>query len=386
MMTKRSWSLLNTDQTPACIWITNPDNDFIGNHAAGSDRYGYWYDLQIHAIGPSADTSVCPENEQVGVFQDNHAHSTGRYGLRIFHNMVPRKYPCKPIVINATNTEDPWHLNPIITANFYNLTSWKNGRNGAIAKTVGDVRFHDFKVADNILAGIEMSVTNENTGDGGAGVYNALVIGRTANEEAKLLQSSPKGIISARSENFTIDTVQFYNLDWNDTWGAASSALSTCSHCYHPQATDSGSRTISVSNLTFDNVATKIRYEYPYKAIFHDKDGSLTGKGAGSWATFYYAHLNVSECEHFAWEYDGVTCDNTAQVRRLAFRAATPAAILLGMEIRVVPFDDHLWTTEEEKQAYLDDKSNYGAFPWKKDFDTWAAPYVTGHKYKVHWG
>jgi hypothetical protein len=45
MKTKRSWSLLNTDQTPACFWITNPDNNFIDNHAAGSDRYGYWYDL-----------------------------------------------------------------------------------------------------------------------------------------------------------------------------------------------------------------------------------------------------------------------------------------------------------------------------------------------------
>jgi len=44
-MTKRSWSLLNTDQSPASFWITNPDNDFIGNHAAGSDRYSYWYDL-----------------------------------------------------------------------------------------------------------------------------------------------------------------------------------------------------------------------------------------------------------------------------------------------------------------------------------------------------
>lgn len=45
MKTKRSWSLLNTDQTPACFWITHPDNNFINNHAAGSDRYGYWYDL-----------------------------------------------------------------------------------------------------------------------------------------------------------------------------------------------------------------------------------------------------------------------------------------------------------------------------------------------------
>ena len=43
--TNRSWSLLNSDQTPASIWITNPDNVIINNRAAGSDRYGYWYDL-----------------------------------------------------------------------------------------------------------------------------------------------------------------------------------------------------------------------------------------------------------------------------------------------------------------------------------------------------
>ena len=73
LKTKRSWSLLNTDQTPACFWITNPDNNFLENHAAGSDRYGYWYDLQKHAIGPHANTNVCPENERVGEFKDNHA-------------------------------------------------------------------------------------------------------------------------------------------------------------------------------------------------------------------------------------------------------------------------------------------------------------------------
>ena len=97
MKTKRSWSLLNTDQTPACFWITHPYNNFVDNHAAGSDRYGYWYDLQIHSMGPSANTAVCPENAKVGQFSGNHAHSNGRYGLRIFHNMVPRKYPCRDI-------------------------------------------------------------------------------------------------------------------------------------------------------------------------------------------------------------------------------------------------------------------------------------------------
>jgi len=45
MKTMASMSLLNTDQTPACFWITHPNNIFIDNHAAGSDRYGFWYDL-----------------------------------------------------------------------------------------------------------------------------------------------------------------------------------------------------------------------------------------------------------------------------------------------------------------------------------------------------
>jgi len=45
MGTENSFSLLNTDQTPASFWITHPNNEFQNNHAAGSDRYGFWYDL-----------------------------------------------------------------------------------------------------------------------------------------------------------------------------------------------------------------------------------------------------------------------------------------------------------------------------------------------------
>jgi hypothetical protein len=112
-------------------------------------------------MGPSASNEVCPQNEKVGVFDNNHAHSNGRYGLRIFHNMVPRTFPCKPLTFDPTNAADPYWENPLITANFNNLVSWKNKRNGAIAERVGDVRFNGFKTADNILAGIEFSLTAE---------------------------------------------------------------------------------------------------------------------------------------------------------------------------------------------------------------------------------
>jgi hypothetical protein len=37
------------------------------------------------------------------------------------------------------------------------FTGWMNGRNGAIAERLGDVRWINFKTADNRLAGLEMA-------------------------------------------------------------------------------------------------------------------------------------------------------------------------------------------------------------------------------------
>jgi hypothetical protein len=179
-------------------------------------------------------------------------------------------------------------------------------RNGAIAKKVGDVRFINFKTADNLLSGMEFAETDF-FGHQMARVEGGVVVGRTNNTDWKLDASSPHGVIAPRTEGFLITGVHFYNFNWRD-----SAALGSCSHCWHPHATDSGARTIATSNLTFhSSVAKKIKYGYPFKAIFRDLDGTLTGKGPESYASFYTMHLAQKECEVLLDEFDGVTCDNS---------------------------------------------------------------------------
>lgn len=82
--TRISWSLLNTDQTPASFWISHPDNVFVGNHAAGSDAYGFWFDMPRNPLNGSYTSTICPFNEKLGEFRDNETHSNVRFGLRIF--------------------------------------------------------------------------------------------------------------------------------------------------------------------------------------------------------------------------------------------------------------------------------------------------------------
>ena len=62
------------------------------------------------------------------------------------------------------------------------MTSWKNKRNGAIVGAAGDVRFNNFKVADNFLAGLEME-RSDRSGDGKAMFVNSTIVGRTENTE-----------------------------------------------------------------------------------------------------------------------------------------------------------------------------------------------------------
>src|SRR6202034_1855460 len=50
-------TLLPSDNTVASYWITNPDNSFIDNVAAGSDENGFWLSLPEHPQGAFKDSA-----------------------------------------------------------------------------------------------------------------------------------------------------------------------------------------------------------------------------------------------------------------------------------------------------------------------------------------
>ena len=337
ILVKPSHSLLNTDSTPAAFWITHPDNIFIGNHAAGTERYGFWFDMQDTAMGPSFDKNICPFGAKLGQFKDNVAHSVGRYGLRIFHGLMPRKHQCRGMTYDEAAKEagtDPYHENPLIPALFENFIGYKNGRNGVITEDIGSVLFKNIKVVDNGKAGFEVNkVVGVRDGNNLCELNGAVVVGRSNNNQESM--GSPHGIITPQRDGFWVKNVNFHNFNFN-----SAAALGSCSHCFKPPATDSDSRHVNFSGLTFaSTVDKKIRYQFPFKGIYEDHDGSLTGKGPGSWATSDWNHNKwLTQCSVDSTVYDGILCDSTVSVRRIVIYNAQPSS-LNGKNLYILPYD-----------------------------------------------
>jgi hypothetical protein len=203
MGTKKSWSLLNSDQTPASFWITHPDNNLEGNHAAGSDYYGFWYNLVLTTMGPSAYQGGCPENHKLGKFVNNTGHSNGEHGLNIYNKFIPRRWECENIEYDEANP-NPFWKNPLQPAIFRDFIGFKNIDSGASAFHVGDVRFQNFKTADNGRAGIVFEMIHDAIFDNRAMVINSMVIGKTSNGGCFMEDKSPAGVIVPRTEWFTV--------------------------------------------------------------------------------------------------------------------------------------------------------------------------------------
>ncbi len=146
--------LIPSDNTAATFWITNPDNIYVDNVAAGSDANGF---LDVIAGAPGrvrfrtrmSSKATWPRRTKIREFKGNVAHSN--YDSFMFDRNVAPNGTFSVTGSSQTGLENPTDPNSkALESDFEDLTSYKN-RNGAIWGR-GEMRvFRNLKLADNAI-------------------------------------------------------------------------------------------------------------------------------------------------------------------------------------------------------------------------------------------
>jgi len=145
--------LLPSDNTAASFWITNPDNTYRDNVAAGSDSNGFWMSLPEHPNGKFEGTEISaktwPRRTPFREFKGNVAHSN--YDAFMFDRNIAANNTFGVTGSSHTGLENPADPNSrALESVFEDLTAYKN-RNGAIWGRGEMHVFRNVKVADNAI-------------------------------------------------------------------------------------------------------------------------------------------------------------------------------------------------------------------------------------------
>ena len=143
--------LLPSDNTVASFWMTNPDNVYRDNVAAGSDSNGFWMSLPEHPNGKFEGTEISrntwPRNMRLGEFKGNVAHSN--YDGFMFDRNIATNNTfgvTGNMHISRENPADP--RSSIVEQVFEDLTAYKNRNGGFWGR--GEMRtIRNYKAADN---------------------------------------------------------------------------------------------------------------------------------------------------------------------------------------------------------------------------------------------
>ncbi|GAA0273399.1 hypothetical protein GCM10009127_12320 [Alteraurantiacibacter aestuarii] len=292
-------TLLPSDNTVSSYWITNPDNSYIDNVAAGSDQNGFWLSLPEHPNGAHLGTEVSlntwPRRTPLGEFRGNVAHSNfdgfmfdrninedNTFGLA-GNAFMPRENPADP-------------ESDFVETLIEDLTSYKN-RNGGLWGR-GELHiFRNLKLADNAIG------MTHSSGDFGSQRFtsrlvDSLIVGETDNignpttpEEVAYGRSLPKPPIpdfpirayeyyDYRDEVVNTTFVNFQDNDRRKT-GALSWLLFTSSGVT-TASTIEGAEFVNAKPVYFPNIEPRFdndnRGGVAYRTLsIHDLDGSVTG-------------------------------------------------------------------------------------------------------------
>jgi cell migration-inducing and hyaluronan-binding protein len=145
--------LLPSDNTAASFWITNPDNTYRDNVAAGSDSTGFWMSLPEHPNGKFEGTELSaktwPRRTPFREFKGNVAHSN--YDSFMFDRNIAPNNTFGVTGSSHIGLEDPADPNSkALVSVFEDLTSYKN-RNGAIWGRGEMHLFRNLKLADSAM-------------------------------------------------------------------------------------------------------------------------------------------------------------------------------------------------------------------------------------------
>jgi cell migration-inducing and hyaluronan-binding protein len=164
--------LIPSDNTVATYWITNPNNHYIDNVAAGSDANGFWLSLPEHPTGAFDGTelskTIWPRRTKLGVFKGNVAHSNYD-GFMFDRNAGPdgRFSVTGSSHMPKENPQDP--SSRTLESHFEDLTAYKN-RNGGVWGRGEMHVFRNLRAADNAIGYTHAS------GSAGRDPFTSLVI------------------------------------------------------------------------------------------------------------------------------------------------------------------------------------------------------------------
>src|SRR5688572_15928685 len=208
-------TLLPSDNTVASYWITNPDNAFIDNVAAGSDENGFWFSVPEHPNGQFLNTEISKNTwsrrTPLRAFRGNVAHSNFD-GFMIDRHINPdntfgtASIPLLPLA-------DPTDLeSEALESHFENLTSYKN-RNGGLWGRGDLYVYSNAKFADNAI-GMTQAAGDIGSSRFSSRLVDSLVVGETENignpttpEEIAYGRSLPKRKIP----DFPIRGYEYYD-------------------------------------------------------------------------------------------------------------------------------------------------------------------------------
>src|SRR5687767_13711904 len=295
----RTDTLLPSDNTVAAYWITNPDNTFIDNVAAGSDENGFWLSLPEHPQGAFKDSEVSktiwPRRTPLRAFRGNVAHSN--FDGFMFDRNIYEDDTFGLATIPFLPLANPADLDSeVVETHFESLTSYKN-RNGGLWSRGDLFVFSDLKLADNAI-GMTPAAGDIGSSRFKTRLVDSLVVGETDNignpttpEEVAYGRSLPKRLIpdfpirGYEYYDYRDDVVNttFVNFQDNDrrktgalSWLLfASSGVSTGS-------TVSGAKFVNAKPVYFPKIDSRFdndnRGGVGYRTLsIHDLDGSVTG-------------------------------------------------------------------------------------------------------------